>query len=62
MRPCDVIFVYKIQIVLPFVVVQDPGINNEQPRGSYLPYDDGITEGIFIKTHDGQTPLIGKVN
>ncbi|KAL5020347.1 hypothetical protein ScPMuIL_003239 [Solemya velum] len=44
-----------------FVAMLDPGINNEQPTGSYLPYDDGITEGIFIKTHDGHTPLIGKV-
>ena len=40
--------------------MQDPGISNTQPRGSYPPYDDGIEEGTFVLDDSGE-PIIGQV-
>ncbi|XP_046559540.1 lysosomal alpha-glucosidase-like [Haliotis rubra] len=44
-----------------YVMILDPGISNTQPRGQYAPYDDGITEDIFVKTADGSAPIVGEV-
>ncbi|KAI4903325.1 hypothetical protein NFI96_015943 [Prochilodus magdalenae] len=43
-----------------YVMILDPGISSTQPAGSYLPYEDGIKQGIFINSSSGDT-LIGKV-
>ncbi|KAK3612142.1 hypothetical protein CHS0354_031217 [Potamilus streckersoni] len=46
---------------LEMMAFEDPGISSEQPPGTYPPYDDGVREDIFIKTHDSSQILIGKV-
>lgn len=43
-----------------YVVITDPGISNQQPKGKYPPYDDGVAMGIFIKNTTNE-PLIGEV-
>lgn len=40
--------------------MQDPGISNIQPEGSYWPYEEGLRRDIFIKDAEGNI-LIGKV-
>ena len=44
-----------------YVMIIDPGISNQEPAGSYPPYDDGIADGIFIKQPSGNEPIEGKV-
>ena len=41
--------------------LQDPGISSTQPRGSYPPFDDGLSMNIFITNSSGK-PLIGQVH
>ncbi|XP_061778812.2 lysosomal alpha-glucosidase isoform X1 [Nerophis lumbriciformis] len=43
-----------------YVMIIDSGISSVQPEGSYLPYDEGLKRGVFIKDAEGKT-LIGKV-
>ncbi|KAK2817716.1 hypothetical protein Q7C36_021649 [Tachysurus vachellii] len=43
-----------------YVIILDPGISSTQPPGSYEPFEEGITRGVFINSSDGE-PLIGKV-
>nr|XP_057925995.1 lysosomal alpha-glucosidase isoform X1 [Doryrhamphus excisus] len=43
-----------------YVMIMDAGISSIQPEGSYLPYDEGLKKGVFIKDTEGKT-LIGKV-
>ncbi|KAL6481335.1 hypothetical protein MHYP_G00094150 [Metynnis hypsauchen] len=43
-----------------YVMILDPGISSTQPAGSYLPFEEGIKQGIFINKSSGDT-LIGKV-
>jgi lysosomal alpha-glucosidase len=45
-----------------YVNIIDPGISSTQPPGTYLPYDEGIRRGIFIKKFNSNDPIIGKVN
>lgn len=35
-------------------MITDPGISNKQPAGTYPPYDDGMTTGIFINASGTQ--------
>ena len=42
-------------------LLQDPGISNAQPSGSYPPYDEGLTNDIFIKNPNGSGPVVGVV-
>ncbi|XP_048244679.1 lysosomal alpha-glucosidase-like [Haliotis rufescens] len=44
-----------------YVIILDPGISNTQPRGKYAPYDDGVTDDIFVKTADGSALVVGEV-
>ncbi|WAQ96934.1 LYAG-like protein [Mya arenaria] len=44
-----------------YIMIIDPGISNSQPKGTYIPYDDGLKRNVFIKTPDGSQPIIGKV-
>ena len=44
-----------------YVMIIDPGISNQQPAGSYPPYDDGISSGIFIMDPENKKPIEGKV-
>ncbi|XP_052063145.1 lysosomal alpha-glucosidase-like [Mytilus californianus] len=41
-----------------FIPIVDPGISNTV---GYAPYDDGVQRGIFIKTHDNSSFIVGKV-
>lgn len=43
-----------------YVILIDPGISAGEPRGTYLPFDEGVKEDIFIKDNEGNL-LIGKV-
>ncbi|XP_077980261.1 lysosomal alpha-glucosidase-like [Glandiceps talaboti] len=43
-----------------YVIMVDPAISNEQPKGSYPPYDDGVEMDIFIRDYKGK-PFVGKV-
>ncbi|XP_077865950.1 lysosomal alpha-glucosidase-like, partial [Saccoglossus kowalevskii] len=36
-----------------YVNIIDPGISNQQPKGSYAPYDDGLSIGAFITFANG---------
>ena len=39
----------------------DIGISSTQPAGSYPPYDDGMSRGIFITKYNSSEPIIGEV-
>ncbi|NWX89039.1 LYAG glucosidase, partial [Nothoprocta pentlandii] len=43
-----------------YVMILDPGISSTNPHGSYRPFDEGLRQGLFINTTQGQ-PLIGQV-
>ncbi|KGL75080.1 Lysosomal alpha-glucosidase, partial [Tinamus guttatus] len=43
-----------------YVMILDPGISSTNPQGSYWPFDEGLRQGLFINTTQGQ-PLIGQV-
>jgi len=43
-----------------YVMITDPGISNQQPKGSYPPYDKGLAAKVFINATDG-TPYEGVV-
>ncbi|NXA38556.1 LYAG glucosidase, partial [Eudromia elegans] len=43
-----------------YVMILDPGISSTNPNGSYWPFDEGLRQGLFINTTQGQ-PLIGQV-
>jgi lysosomal alpha-glucosidase len=44
-----------------YVNIIDPGISSTQPAGSYLPYDDGVKQGIFMTKFNSTELIIGKV-
>ncbi len=44
-----------------YVNIIDPGISSTQTAGSYLPYDDGVKRGIFMKKFNSTELIIGKV-
>ena len=44
-----------------YVMIIDPGISNQQPSGSYPPYDDGLSQGVFISKPLGGGPIEGSV-
>ncbi|XP_078695135.1 sucrase-isomaltase, intestinal-like [Branchiostoma floridae x Branchiostoma belcheri] len=46
-----------------YIIILDPAITNSNRRdGSpYLPYQDGLRDGVFVKAADGETNLIGEV-
>uniref|UniRef100_A0A1B6D5E9 P-type domain-containing protein n=1 Tax=Clastoptera arizonana TaxID=38151 RepID=A0A1B6D5E9_9HEMI len=44
-----------------YIPLIDPGISGSELPGTYLPYDEGIKNGIFIMDPDGVRPFIGKV-
>ncbi|XP_019644934.1 PREDICTED: sucrase-isomaltase, intestinal-like [Branchiostoma belcheri] len=45
-----------------YIIILDPAITNSNRRdGSpYLPYQDGLRDGVFVKAADGETNLIGE--
>nr|XP_055062025.1 lysosomal alpha-glucosidase [Misgurnus anguillicaudatus] len=43
-----------------YVMILDPGISSTQKPGSYLPFDEGVKQGVFINDSNGEM-LIGKV-
>ncbi|XP_064891214.1 lysosomal alpha-glucosidase isoform X2 [Columba livia] len=45
---------------LRYIMIVDPGISSSGPPGTYRPYDEGLSRGVFIRNATGQ-PLIGKV-
>jgi lysosomal alpha-glucosidase len=44
-----------------YVNIIDPGISSTQSPGSYLPYDDGLKRGIFMRKFNSTEVIIGKV-
>jgi lysosomal alpha-glucosidase len=44
-----------------YVNIIDPGISSTQPNGTYLPYDDGIKRGIFMRKFNSTELIKGKV-
>lgn len=43
------------------MIIIDPGVASELPRGSYPPFDEGLKYDIFIKNSSG-LPSIGNVS
>ncbi|CAG5131379.1 unnamed protein product [Candidula unifasciata] len=43
-----------------YIIMADPAISNEQPPGTYPPYDDGVQLDVFVK-NDTNNILIGQV-
>ncbi|XP_033325789.2 lysosomal alpha-glucosidase [Megalopta genalis] len=43
-----------------YIPLIDAGISASEAHGSYLPYDEGIKKGIFVKDEESK-PFIGKV-
>ncbi|KAJ8037783.1 Lysosomal alpha-glucosidase [Holothuria leucospilota] len=43
-----------------YIAMIDPAISSEQPSGSYPPYDEGVSQDVFIKDDKGAI-LIGQV-
>ncbi|XP_062523496.1 lysosomal alpha-glucosidase-like [Corticium candelabrum] len=48
------------KVGMRYLLIQDPGISNSQPAGSYPPYDDAVKMDVLIKNASG-LPLVGKV-
>lgn len=48
----------KYKTITVEYILQDPGISTT--RG-YAPYDDGLNRGVFIRTHDNSSFIVGKV-
>ncbi|XP_013407693.1 lysosomal alpha-glucosidase-like [Lingula anatina] len=44
-----------------YVMIVDPGISNQQPKGTYPPYEDGLAQQVFIMNEKGNAPLEGVV-
>ncbi|CAF4343495.1 unnamed protein product [Rotaria socialis] len=44
-----------------YVNIIDPGISSTETPGSYLPYDDGVKRGIFMKKFNSTELIKGKV-
>jgi alpha-glucosidase (family GH31 glycosyl hydrolase) len=44
-----------------YVNIIDPAISSTQSSGTYLPFDDGVKEGIFITKFNSTELIIGKV-
>lgn len=48
------------QMGMKYILIVEPAIGLTSPRGSYLPYEDGLKRGVFVTNETGQ-PLVGKV-
>jgi alpha-glucosidase (family GH31 glycosyl hydrolase) len=44
-----------------YVNIIDPGISSTQSPGSYLPYDNGLKQGIFMTKFNSTEIITGKV-
>ncbi|XP_032662560.1 lysosomal alpha-glucosidase-like, partial [Odontomachus brunneus] len=44
-----------------YIPLIDAGISASEDSGSYLPYDEGIKQGIFVKDATSNNPFVGKV-
>lgn len=44
-----------------YIPLIDAGISASEDSGSYLPYDEGIKQGIFVKDSTSDKPFVGKV-
>uniref|UniRef100_H2YRG7 Glycoside hydrolase family 31 N-terminal domain-containing protein n=1 Tax=Ciona savignyi TaxID=51511 RepID=H2YRG7_CIOSA len=44
-----------------YVMIIDPGISNNQPKGNYPAYDDGMELDVFIKDPTTMEPIVGVV-
>lgn len=44
-----------------YSLIVDPGISNQQPAGTYPPYDRGVDMNVFVRDSRTGKPLVGKV-
>lgn len=44
-----------------YIPLIDAGVSGFEKNGSYLPYDEGVKEDIFIKDDLSNQPFVGKV-
>lgn len=44
-----------------YIPIIDPGISSSEKNGTYLPYDEGIRQDIFVKDNSTNLPFDGKV-
>ncbi|XP_011882286.1 PREDICTED: lysosomal alpha-glucosidase-like [Vollenhovia emeryi] len=55
-------FVEEIHSVgMHYIPLIDAGISASEDNGSYLPYDEGIKQDIFVKDGTSSKPFVGKV-
>lgn len=44
-----------------YIPLIDAGISGSENAGTYLPYDEGLKEDIFVKDGETGQPFVGKV-
>lgn len=44
-----------------YIPLIDAGVSGSEKNGTYLPYDEGLKEDIFIKDEKADQPFVGKV-
>lgn len=44
-----------------YIIILDPAISGNETTGTYLPYERGVEDGVFITTQDGSDIAWGKV-
>lgn len=49
------------ELGMHYIPIIDPGISSSEPNGTYVPYDEGIRDDIFIKDNSTNLPFNGKV-
>lgn len=53
--------IFLLQVGMHYIPLIDAGISAFDDNGSYLPYDEGIKQDIFVKDGISNKPFIGKV-
>lgn len=44
-----------------YIPLIDAGISASEEKGTYVPYDEGVRQGVFVYDTNGSVPFKGKV-